>query len=167
MNEPRETRKPLLILDASVIINFLIINRWPILLRNQHYQVASPKLIIEEIKKPPKRKHLVDSVNRGELLVVDEAIPNHILALIPGWFKQLGQHDTAVLVNAVVLNASIAADDRRLVREATGQGVNKILGTEALLAEAVKQAHFSLLSGNQHLTDLRRQKFHSRYSCLC
>lgn len=167
MNEPTEARKHLVILDASVIINFLIINRWSLLLQNHNYRMASPSLVIEQITRAPRRKQPLDSVSRGELEMVDEHIPHHVLTYIPSWLRHLGQHDTAVLVNAIALRASIAADDRRLAKVAIEHGVTQVLTTEELLAEVVMQGQISILSGNQHLDHLRRERFNSKHTCLC
>lgn len=159
--------RQLLVLDASIMINFLLVNSWPMLLRITSYRMVTPSLVTEQIRKDRRRAAIKEALTSGALLIVDEPIPDRLLPLFPDWVRRFGEQDAAVLLNALALNASMGADDRGLCNEAERQGVVDILGTESLLAEAVRDGQISLQQGNGRLRRLRQERFQPRVPCLC
>lgn len=160
-------RRQLLVLDASIMINFFQVNAWPSLLRLPGFKLASPRIVTEQLVKDRRRAAIRDAVASGSLQLVDETIPPQLLTVFAEWVRRFGEQDTAVLVNALVLDAWIGADDRGLCNEAQRHGIIRIVGTEWLLAEIVQQGQISLPQGNSKMRTLRDARFLSQHRCLC
>jgi hypothetical protein len=157
-----------LILDASVIVNFVDTNSWSMLLQLDGYSFATPKLVAQQVERKERRgRPIREAVASGALRLIDEPIPVPLLALFADVVDRLGQQDAAVLVYAITSSAGMAADDRALCNEARRRGVAFILGTEDLLATSVRQQRISIAQANRKLTRLRDLRFNSRHSCLC
>lgn len=86
---------------------------------------------------------------------------------IPDLVRRLGEQDTSLLTNALVLDAILATDDCKLTSEARRRGVQRLVGTEWLLAELVRSQLISLQQANVKLHSLRDVRFASRETCRC
>lgn len=157
----------LVILDASTIINLLIADAWTTLLHLNGYQMASTKIVTQQIIHVRQKSKIQGAVANGSLQLVDAQIPSNLLRLFPDWVRRFGEQDASVLANALAMNAWMGADDRSLCNEAQRQGVAKILGTEELLAEMVRQGSISLDQGNRKLKKLKDARVVLHVPCLC
>lgn len=157
----------LIVLDASTIINFLLVRAWPSLLRTRSFQLASPRTVLKQIRKDRRVTAIRSAIREGTLREVDEPIPEHLLSAFPEWVRRFGEQDAAVLVNVIALDAWMGADDRALCNEAQRLGIVQIVGTEWLFAELVRQGHISLQRGNGKLRELSRNRYVPKEPCLC
>ena len=81
--QSRLARRQIIVLDASIMINILQVNSWQALFRLDGIQLTSPKIVIEQITKDRRRATIRKSITSGELQLVDESIPMHLLPLFP------------------------------------------------------------------------------------
>lgn len=158
----------LVVLDASTIINAIHANAWRNLLQLRGFLWSTPKVVVRQVEvKHSRRKPIRDAVESGSLRLLDEPIPPSLLDLFVDAARRFGQQDAAVLVNALVVEAGIAADDRSLCNEARRQGVRLVLGTEDLFAATIREGLVSLAQGNRKLRSLRDARYEPRVACLC
>ena len=86
---------------------------------------------------------------------------------IPELVRRLGEQDTSLLINALVLDAILATDDRKLTSEARRRGINPVVSTEQCPAELVRSQAISLRQGNLKPRSLWEVRFVSREPCRC
>lgn len=129
--------------------------------------LSTTKVVSRQVLNRHGQQQVQRALRTGRIRLVNEMIPVSLLPDIPELVRRLGEQDTSLLINALVLDAFLATDDRKLRNEAQRRGVQRPWGTERLLAELVQSHLISLRQGNLKLHSLREVRFKSREPCLC
>ncbi|MFT4037789.1 MAG: hypothetical protein QM692_06385, partial [Thermomicrobiales bacterium] len=148
-----------MLLDASVLINFAHIQALGLLLSMETFRPATTRVVASQVLNETGRQQVQFALRSGSIELVDELIPAGLLPLVPGWVRRFGEQDTSLLINALVLQATLGTDDRRLRTEAQRRGVASLATTEDLLAELILARRLSLRQGNLKLVKLREVRF--------
>ncbi len=164
MTEPDER---ILLLDASILINLAHVGELDTVSRLYGQRLSTTKVVSRQVLNRQGQKQVQQALGNGRIRLVDEMIPVSLLPAIPELVRRLGEQDTSLLINALVLDAGLATDDRKLRNEAQRRGVQLLWSTERLLAELVRSQLISLRQGNLKLHRLREVRFTSREPCLC
>ena len=162
-----ESTERMLLLDASVLINVTHVGELDTLARMYEQRLSTTKVVSRQVSNRQGQKRVRQALGSGRIRLVDEMIPVSLLPAIPELVRRLGEQDTSLLINALVLDASLATDDRKLTSEARRRGVQHVVDTEWVLAELVRSQLISLQQGNAKLHRLRDVRFISREPCLC
>lgn len=164
MTEPVER---ILLLDASVLINLTYVGELDTLARIYEQRISTTKVVSRQVSNRQGQRQVRQALGSGRIQLVDEFIPARLLPAIPELVRRFGEQDTSLLINALVLDAILATDDRKLTSEAQRRGVEPVVSTAWLLAELVRSQAISLRQGNLKLRSLREVRFISRVPCLC
>lgn len=157
----------LVLVDASVLINLTHIQALETLTRLDRLRLATTLVVARQVLNSVGQKQVKHAIRNGSIVLVDELIPLDLLPLVPEWVRRFGEQDTSLLINALILGATLGTDDRRLQAEAQRRGVISLATTEELLAALILARRLSLRQGNLKLAKLREVRFHSRLPCLC
>ena len=147
-------------LDASVLINFLILNRMDILGRLGRYHFVVLDAVDAEISRPEQRTTLRRSLDQG-LLQGDVAAGPEELRVFAQLLGAMGVGEAACVAAAVHRGWLVASDERGAFRRiATDRiGTGGIITTPAILAEAVKADIITLDELEQARQELGRNRF--------
>ena len=156
-----------LLLYTSVMINFLHINRFPLICNLGWKTVVTHHALVKEVKTEEFRRVVDREIAARSIGLVDEPIPVHILASFIEWERRLGKRDATLLANAVALGATIATDDRAAIKAGKKVGLLQVETTVALLRQCIIQEHITLHQANNSLKTLARNSFDPRIPCFC
>jgi|GEM_PF-4460146 len=156
-------RRPTIV-DASVLLNFLGLGRLDLLMALTRRIDITPEVNLE-IKR--YRGMLDMALASDEVRVVsptlDEDDARHFARLT----RRLSVADASCIVAAKVLGADIASDDRAVCRAAAELlPVEAIVGTETLLAEAVRASLITLIAGDELLGELTHIRYRPKVTSL-
>ena len=162
-----DSAERILLLDASVLINVTHVGELDTLFRLYGQRLSTTKVVSRQVLNRQGQQQVQQALGSGRIRLVDEMIPVALFPAIPELVRRFGEQDTSLLINAIVLDAILATDDRKLSNEAQRRGVQRPWSTERLLAELVRSQLISLRQGNLKLHRLREARFTSRELCLC
>lgn len=150
--------------DASVLINFLGLERFDLL-------TSLPRrfVVTEEVNGQIQRNRTpLDAALAAGLFRVENPPLGDDAELFGRLTRMLGVADASCIAAARALGAGLAADDRVFRREAerTLPTARALLGTESLLAEAVEEGSFELQAGNALLEELAALRYRPKVSDL-
>ncbi|WP_420632491.1 hypothetical protein [Candidatus Palauibacter sp.] len=126
-------------LDASVLINFLILERNDILgtLRNHRFFVLAR--VEEEVRRPKQRATLFEAIDQGFVRRAPPPTPGEVL-LARRHEAAMGRGEAACLAAAEYRDWLFACDERRTVRriaiDRIGEG--RVLTTAGILVRAIR-----------------------------
>lgn len=133
------------ITDANVLINFLRIGQLPLLGKLDAYRFLVPAEVVGEITDPAQRDALASAFAAGHLgqTVVDTI---EALALFAELRDVMGRGEAACLALAATTGYHIASDEKKRFRRRAIQliGESRILRTESILVEAIRQGRISV-----------------------
>lgn len=147
-------------LDASVLINFLILNRMGILSDLPGYRFVVLDAVEQEVRRPQQQLTLTRAFEQGFV--------DHAGAANPGELEVFADHrrvmdlgEAACLAAAEVRGWMLASDERRLFRTiALGRiGEDRILTTPAILVLAVKAGVIAVEELRESKEELERNRF--------
>lgn len=154
----------LTVVDASVLINFLGLKRFELLT-----ELPREFVITAEVNGQIKRNRTaLDAALAAGLFRVENPPLGEDAELFGRLTRMLGRADASCIATAKRLEADLAADDQTFLREAEaalplGQ---TLLGTEVLLAEAVRAKLLSLGAGDALLAELARLRYRPKVQNL-
>ena len=147
-------------LDASVLINFLILNRVAILagLPGHHFVVLDA--VEQEVTRPEQQVILADAFNMNMIARAGPATPEE-LGTFAVHRKVMGLGEAACLAAAEHRGWQLASDERRLFRRIACEriGESRILTTPAILSRAVKPEVMSVGELRDAKAKLERNRF--------
>ena len=136
---PAPTVTTVVITDTNVLINFLHIGQLALLGELPAYRFQLPTEVLQELTDPEQRAAVDNAIaaDQIDLLVIDAL---DTLALFGDLRDLMGRGEAACLALAATAGCHLASDEkkrfRRKVIELIGEA--RILGTEDLLAEAIR-----------------------------
>ena len=151
------------VVDASVLLNYLGLGRFDLLTGLRRRIVITPE-VNAEIRRD--RTELETALAAGRVRV--ENVPlGEDGELFARLTRRLSVADASCIVAARAFSADLATDDRAARRAAAEVLLeSRILGTEALLAEAVRTGLLTLAHGDRLLGELIRIKYRPKIASL-
>ncbi|BAP88181.1 putative uncharacterized protein [Burkholderiales bacterium GJ-E10] len=133
------------ITDANVLINLLRIGQLPLLGALNPYRFLVPEEVLGEIIEPAQREETASAITSGYLyrVVVDTM---ESLALFAELRGVMGVGEAACLALATTMGCFIASDEKKRFRRRAIEliGEDRILRTESILLEAIRQGRISV-----------------------
>lgn len=133
------------ITDANVLINLLRIGQLPLLGALNPYRFVVPEEVLGEIIDPAQREETASAITSGYLdrVVVDTM---ESLALFAELRDVMGIGEAACLALATTMGCFIASDEKKRFRRRAVEliGENRILRTESILLEAIRQGRITV-----------------------
>jgi predicted nucleic acid-binding protein len=164
MTRSDETARRTTVADASVLFNYLGLARLDLLTGLPRRIVLTPE-VDQEAKR--NRGPLEAALAAGAIAIESPPLDAEDAALFARLARRLSLADASCVVAAKVLGADLAMDDR--VARAAAAGVlpaDALVGTEALLAEAVGAGLLSLAAGDALLGELVKIKYRPNVASL-
>jgi len=131
--------------DANVLINLIRIGQLPLLGQLDGYRFLVPTEVANEITEPDQREALSEALAGGylEQVVVDTM---ESLQLFAELRDVMGMGEAACLALAATRGCHIASDEKKRFRRRAVEliGEQRIVRTEGLLLEAIRQARISV-----------------------
>lgn len=134
------------IVDASVLINFLRIDRMDLIGAHPAFFIATDK-VADEISYPDQKSRYETALSSGHLVQqkIDDSVEvEQFLSLHRKYGRYLGLGELSVIAVALNRNCSLAIDDNRAVRDALEKiGLNdrpdRIIRTQDIMVELIKR----------------------------
>ncbi len=145
--------------DASTLINFLVVDRVDLLGSLTEFDFCVPAEVVGEILDETQRARLDAALETGHLAEVRLASPRE-LATYGQLRHRLGRGESASLALAFHRELLLACDDRKAVRIADELlGPDRVLNTPGLLLLAIAEGHLSIDDADQAKAMLEKKRF--------
>ena len=142
---PTNAETVVVVTDANVLINLIRIGQLPLLGQLDGYRFLVPTEVANEITEPDQREALSWALTEGHLeqVVVDTM---ESLQLFAELRDVMGMGEAACLALAATRGCHIASDEKKRFRRRAVEliGEQRIVRTEGLLLEAIRQARISV-----------------------
>jgi predicted nucleic acid-binding protein len=148
------------ITDANVLINLLLIGQLPLLGTLDKHRFLVPKEVLGEIEDPVQREAVTSAIAAGHLgQVVVETMQS--LALFAELRDVMGRGEAACLALAATMGCHIASDEKKRFRRRAIEliGEARIVRTESLLLEAIRQGRISVAEADGFKTVLEANRY--------
>lgn len=160
MTREHEGPSHTLALDASVLINFLRVDRLDILETLPGLEFAVPEQVVQEITYPDQARVLTEALGAGRLRKEASTDPDEI-ARYADLKRVMGRGEAACLAIAETRGWNIAADEggrfRRLAEDRLGEG--RILNTPGILVLAIRSGLLTVEDADELKARLEKQRF--------
>ena len=146
----------LVVADASVLINFLVVGRMDLIARYARRMLVTDHVAAEIASAyPEQRRRYEDSLAAGavEELRVDSQAELALFARLtaPG---RLGAGECSAIAVAVSRRHALAIDDRRAIRDAKAlDPALEILGTQSVMVEMIRQGLITVADADALLAE--------------
>ncbi len=145
------------IADASVLLNYIGLGRLDLLTSLPQRHILITAEVNTEIKRD--RAALEAALDSGAIELVQHLLGDDA-ALFARLTQRLSVADASCIVAARALDADLAVDDRRCRMSAAElMPDERLLGTEALLAEAIRAGGLTLEAADMLLVELVKIKY--------
>ena len=150
-------------LDASVLINFLILNRVSILADLPGYRFVVLDAVEQEVQRPQQQITLAAAFEQRAVDRAGIATPQE-LEIFADHRRVMGLGEAACLAAAEARGWMLASDERRLFRRIAREriGDSRILTTPGILVVAVKAGVISVDELRGAKEELERNRFRVR-----
>ena len=157
--------RAIVVCDACVLINFLIVNRLDFLSRNPDYRFVITEHVVDEVTESDQRKLLGRALEGGEIEQVDLTGPEG-LSLFAELAAVLGSGEAAAIALAITGNWAIATDERgKTLREIeTRLGKERLLTTPGILLQAIQNGTLTVEGADEIKTALEDRRFKMSFS---
>lgn len=149
----------LLVCDACVLINFLLVSRLDLRAQNPDFQCLVTEHVVSEITDPSQAAALADAVSRRQVTVIEVTDPAELVTF--GELRRfLGSGESAALAAAFHRDLALATDDGRTRREADRRlGAGRLLTTPGILLRAVRTGILSVEGADEIKAQLEKRRF--------
>jgi predicted nucleic acid-binding protein len=163
IRRPSAHRLATVALDASVLINILILNRVAILAGLPGYRFVVLDAVEQEIQRQEQQVILADAFDENLIGRAGTATPQE-LAIFAEHRKVMGLGEAACLAAAEHRGWLLASDERGVFRRIACEriGESRILTTPSILSRAVKTGVISVGELRDAKTKLERNRFRMR-----
>ena len=142
------------VVDASVLINFIHVDRLDILGRLSGFEFVVPEQVVAEVSDPDQAPKLADALQAGHLQKEPSVAPLE-LEIFAELRQIMGRGEAACLAMAQTRQWLIACDERGVfLRQAQAQlGADRIMNTPGILLLAIRQGILAVEEAD-HLKDI-------------
>lgn len=146
--------------DACVLINFLIVDRLDLLSKNPAYRFVVTEHVTQEVTEPDQNARLRGAIESGDIEQIDLSDPPGLL-LFAELRETLGGGEAAAIALAVQQSWAIATDEGgRTRREIEGRlGENRLLTTPGILLDAIRHGTLSIDDADRIKRELEDRRF--------
>lgn len=148
------------ITDANILINFIHIGQLHLLGVLEGYRFQAPADVIAEILNEDQRDAVAGAIAAGsiEQVVVDSVDGLALFAELRG---VMGRGEAACLALAVTAGCHVASDERKRFRRRAVEllGESRILRTESLLLEAIRQSRITVACADEFKVLLESNRY--------
>lgn len=145
--------------DACVLINFLIVGRLDLLAGNPDFRFVVTEHVIAEVTDPDQQARLQAAIENGEIEQVDLTGPEG-LALFADLRRILGSGEAAAIALAEGRSWAIATDDGRTRREIDDRlGMGRLLTTPGILLKAIRCGSITVGQADDIKAELETRRF--------
>lgn len=148
------------ITDANVLINFLRIGQLPLLGSLDAHRFLVPEEVLREIIDAAQHEAVTSAIAAGYLteVVVDTM---EALALFAELRDVMGRGEAACLSLAATMGYHIASDEKKRFRRRAVEliGEARILRTESILVEAIRQGRISVSRADEFKATLEANRY--------
>ena len=156
-----EGQPTVLVVDTSVMINFIHAGRLDILGRIPTWRCVFPEEVAEEITCPNQAAALADAVRQSYLERESITDPQELRTYTELRGRRIGKGEAACLAMAVHRGWTLASDERgrflRVARELLG--TDRIVNTPGILLQAIRTAVVCVNEADAMKTVLERKRF--------
>jgi predicted nucleic acid-binding protein len=151
--------------DASVLINFLHLDRLDLLGNLPGHEFLVPDHVAEEIRDPGQRQRLETGIRSGFLTILPITDLEEVESYAR-FHRTLGQGESACLAVALRRGCFVASDERGLFRRtaATAIGKGRIFTTPDLLVLAIRAGLATVADADGWKVILEANRFRMRFS---
>lgn len=151
--------------DASVLINFLHLDRTDLLAAFAGWRFVVPEEVVEEIRREEQRARLQQALTLGHL-AVEASTDLEEIALALDLRAVMDRGEAACLASAIHRGWSIACDERGpFLREARDRiGLARLLDTPGLLLLAIRRGLLSIEGADALKAQLEAHRFRMRFA---
>ena len=146
--------------DANVLINLIRIGQLPLLGQLDGYRFLVPAEVVNEITEQDQREALSGALAGGflEQVVVDTM---ESLQLFADLRDVMGMGEAACLALAATRGCHIASDEKKRFRRRAVEliGEERIVRTEGLLLEAIRQGRISVVEADRFKAVLAANRY--------
>ena len=151
--------RAVVVCDACVLINFLVVGRLDLLSENPAFRFVVTEHVIEEITDLAQKENLAAALREGKIQQIDLTDPEG-LALFAELRKTLGSGEAAAIALAAQRSWAIATDDsgtRRQVESYLGRG--RLLTTPGILLQAIRGGVLTVQEADGIKANLEAHRF--------
>ncbi len=158
-------RRAVVVCDACVLINFLIVGRVDLLLQSPEHRFVVTEHVIAEVTEPDQRKILKVALEQGEIEQVD-LTGSQGLSIFAELTAVLGSGEAAAIALAVERNWAIATDEKgRTLREIESRlGGGRLLTTPGILLQAIRKGVLTAEQADDIKRKLEERRFKMSFS---
>jgi predicted nucleic acid-binding protein len=146
--------------DANVLINFAHIGQLSMFGALEGYRFQVPTDVVEEVLDDAQRAAVLDAIARGHLeqVTVDTV---EAVALFAQLRDVMGRGESSCLALAVTTGSHIASDEKKRFRRRAIEilGEERILRTESLLLEAIRQGRITIAEADTFKATLEAHRY--------
>ncbi len=155
----------ILLADANVLINFLLLGRLDLLARLPGLRCAVPEHVVREVRDPAQAQALRDAIDGGVLDVVVIDDPAEI-AVYADLHRIMGEGEAAYLALAGSRGWWIASDERgRFRREAEKRsGLKRLVTTPGLIVYAIRAGLVTADEADEWKALLQSKRFNMAFA---
>lgn len=149
----------LVVCDACVLINFLLVGRFDLLSQNPDFRCLVTEHVVAEITKPSQAAALAQEIEVGhiELTEVNDLAE---LALFAELTYFLGAGEAAAIAVAYHRDLAVATDDGRTCREIEQRlGPGRLLTTPGILLRAIRNDALKVKQADEIKRKLEKHRF--------
>lgn len=153
------------LIDTSVLINFLHLDRLDLLGKLPDYEFQVPDHVLEEIRDSVLRERMEEGLRSGFLSVL--SITDMVeIESYARFHRTLGQGEAACLAVAVRRGYWVASDDRGAFRRAATEGIGKerIITTPDLIVLTIRAGVASVEMADGWKVTLEGNRFRMRFA---
>jgi len=156
------------ITDANVLITLLRIGQLPLLGELDAYRFLVPEEVVGEITDPAHSEQIASAIDSGylEQIAVDTM---EALGLFAELRDVMGRGEAACLALAATTGCHLASDEKKRFR---GHAVEliaetRILRTESILLEAIRQGHITVSMADGYKAVLEANRYSMPFGSFC
>ena len=158
--ESTPDRWAIVVCDACVLINFLVVGRMDLLTRHLDYRFVVTEHATAEVTDPVQRERLLAVIENGELEQVELTDPGS-LAVFAKLSAVLGSGEAAAIALAAERDWAIATDELgRTLREIESRlGERRLLTTPGILLRSIRNGALSVEEADEIKAKLEAHRF--------
>jgi predicted nucleic acid-binding protein len=156
----RAEARTVVVTDANVLINFAFIEQLSLFGAIEGYQFHVPTDVVEEILDDEQHAAVLDAIAAGHLKQVTVDTIDAV-ALFAQLRDVMGRGEASCLALAVSTGAHVASDEKKRFRRRAIEllGEERILRTESVLLEAIRQGRVTIADADAFKATLEAHRY--------
>jgi predicted nucleic acid-binding protein len=154
----------LVVCDACVLINLLLVGRLDLLTQNPDFQYLVTEHVMAEVTEPSQAALLAEAISQGSVTVIEVTDPGE-LATFAELKRFLGSGESAAVAAAFHRDLAIATDDGRTRREIEKRlGRERLLTTPGILLRLIRGGLLTVVEADEIKVTLESRRFRMSFA---